>query len=56
VKNNSINSQNIFLIIWGIIVVFFDQTSKYWAGTLKSPAQFLFFSFEKFYNPGISFG
>jgi len=56
VKNSSINSQNIFLIIWGVLVVFFDQISKYWAGTLKSPVQFLFLSFEKFYNPGISFG
>ena len=55
-KNNSINSQNICLIIWGVIVVFFDQISKHWAGTLKSPDQFFFLSFEKFYNPGISFG
>ena len=55
-EKKSIKSQNIGLILWGIFVVFFDQVSKFWAGTLKNPAHFLFISFEKFYNPGISFG
>jgi len=52
----SIKTQNLMLTFWGVFIVFFDQITKFWAGSIKSPVHFIFVSFEKYYNPGISFG
>ena len=53
---NSIRVQNTILVFWSVLIVSVDQLSKMWAGSIKSPVSFLFFTFEKYYNPGISFG
>ena len=50
-----IKKQNIILILGAFFIVASDQLSKYWAHTIKGRTDFLFLSFKKFYNPGISF-
>ena len=51
-----IRAQNFFLCALFLIIVAFDQFTKSWAGNINEPVQFLFFAFERFFNPGISFG
>ena len=51
-----IKKQNIILIVGAFFIVVFDQLTKYWAHTINGSENFLFLTFKKFYNPGISFG
>ena len=51
-----IKKQNTILILGALFIILSDQLSKYWAHTIKGSTDFLFFTFKKFYNPGISFG
>jgi len=51
-----VKKQNVILICGALFIILFDQLSKYWAHTIDGRVDFLFFIFQKFYNPGISFG
>ena len=55
-SNLSIRAQNLILVFYGLCIVALDQLTKFWAGTLKEPAHYFLVIFEKYYNPGISFG
>ena len=50
-----IKKQNIILILGSFFIIFSDQISKYWAHQINGKTDFLFLTFKKFYNPGISF-
>jgi signal peptidase II len=51
-----ITKQNIFLALGALFIIISDLLTKYWAHTINGSQKYLFFTFQKIYNSGISFG